>query len=104
MPHLVDLMGDERSEEGADADAGDEVAGGTDSRGWGGVVAVLGVVQGGLHEIREGDRALFTDAGCEEELERALQGRGHGSGDGISAERFAFGLAVFLAARRREMA
>jgi hypothetical protein len=37
-------------------------------------------------------------------LERTLQGGGHGSGEGISAERFACGVGFFMAARRRERA
>jgi hypothetical protein len=65
----VELACDEGSEEGANADVGDEVSGGTHAGSIAGVVAVLRVIEGSLHEGGEGDGSFGLDPGCDLRLE-----------------------------------
>lgn len=57
FPPAEETAGDEAAEEGADADTGVEVAAAAYLAGFAGVVAVVRVVEGEPHEIREGQGA-----------------------------------------------
>ena len=65
-PHFRKLPREQRAEKRAGADAGEEIAAAPDAGAPGGVVAVRGMVERGVHEIAERDRTGGGDPGAED--------------------------------------
>ena len=61
LPHLRQLLSDCRAEQRTHVDARVEVSLPARSPSGGGVVPVLSIVEGKLHEAGDGDRAALTD-------------------------------------------
>lgn len=80
FPHFRELEREEAAEEWADADAGEVVASAAKGGAAGGVVAVLGMIEGLLHKPGERNGAACLDGGVEEMGERGLQERRFGGG------------------------
>ncbi len=78
VPAAEEAAGEYFAEEGADADAGEEVALAADLAGLAGVVAEVWLIEGEGHEVGEADGALGGDFGTEKVVQRGGCGRGSG--------------------------
>jgi len=61
LPYFLELAGQKGAEEGANADTGEKIAFASHGGPAGCVVTVGGVVQSPLHELGEGEGAMFPD-------------------------------------------